>query len=336
MSSFTRRQVVLAAAGTAGVGSFAGCSGGTASDSAGEASGMTAQATFFVFDDIAASVAGETATAALLVPIGQHGHGWAPGPRVREDIREADLLVHGMEGFQPWVDDIRGDLDDVVTVDASAGLDLLEASHGHDEEDGHHHDEKDDGHDHDEEDGHDHDNGAVDPHFWMDPLRVADAVGTVRQGFVDVDADNSSAYADNAEAYRERLEDLHERVESTVADASKEVILVAGHDAFQYLGDRYGLDIRALTNVSPDDRPTPRDIDRAQEIIEAHDLSYICVDPLESQQAADQLVAETDTQEVLSLTAMPGLTDEWDEQGWGYVEVMENVNLPTLERALEA
>jgi len=33
---------------------------------------------------------------------------------------------------------------------------------------------------------------------------------------------------------------------------------------------------------------------------------------------------------------MPGLTDEWDEKSWGYVDVMENVNIPTLERALGA
>jgi zinc transport system substrate-binding protein len=31
---------------------------------------------------------------------------------------------------------------------------------------------------------------------------------------------------------------------------------------------------------------------------------------------------------------MPGLTDEWEAEEWGYVEVMEQVNLPTLERAL--
>jgi len=326
MGQLTRRRVLLGTASVASVGWLAGCSGGTATDAGGESASTTAQASFFVFGDVATAVAGETATAGLLVPIGQHGHGWEPGPRVREDIRDSDLFVHGMEGFQPWVDDIRSELDSVVTVDASTRVDLLEAGHGHEEEEGDHHE--------DEEDGHDH--GAVDPHFWMDPLRVADAARTIRQGFVDVDPDNEATYAENAEAYRERLTDLHDRIESTVADASREVILVAGHNAFQYLGDRYGLETRSLTDLSPDDRPTPRDIGRAQEVIEAHDLSYICADPLESQQAADQLVAETDAEEVLPLTAMPGLTEAWEDNNWGYIDVMENVNLPTLERALEA
>ncbi|MEF8863159.1 MAG: metal ABC transporter substrate-binding protein [Haloarculaceae archaeon] len=325
---FTRRRLLSGVAGTAGGGMLAGCL------DAGPVSGpgsdrVTARASFFVFGDVATRVAGDTAVADLLVPIGQHGHGWEPGPSVREDIHDAALFVHGMEGFQPWVDSIRGDLGadgaDVTTVDASAGLDLLEAGgHGDDHE----------GENHEEEEDHDHGSG-VDPHFWMDPGRVTEAVGNVRQGFVDVDTDNAGSYAENAESFRSELDELHERIEATVADASTTTILVAGHDSFQYFGDRYGVSVEALTNVSPDDRPTPRDIERAQAVIETHGLRYVCVDPLESMRAAEQLVSETDAQEVLPLTAMPGLAEEWERDGWGYVEVMENLNLPTLERALD-
>jgi zinc transport system substrate-binding protein len=338
--TLNRRRVLSAVTAAAGAGVFAGCIGdgstsGSASDEA------TARASFFVFGDVAERVAGSAAESALLVPVGQHGHGWEPGPRVREEIRGADLFVHGMAGFQPWVDDIRTDLEadgsEVTTVDASADVDLLEAGtdhdHGGDEEEDGHHDEED-GH-HDEEDEHDRHGAGMDPHFWTDPLRVKPAVDTVREGFADVDPDNADAYAENAEAFRSDLDDLHARIETTVSDASKDTILVAGHDSFQYLGDRYGVNVESLTNVSPDDRPTPRDIERAQSVIQTHDLEYICADPLESQQAADQLVAETGATEVLPLTAMPGLTDEWENNEWGYLEVMENVNLPTLERTLD-
>jgi zinc transport system substrate-binding protein len=176
----------------------------------------------------------------------------------------------------------------------------------------------------------------MDPHFWMDPLRVSDAAENVRQGLVDVDPDNEGVYADNTEQFQAELDDLHGQIESTVADGSQDVLLVAGHDSFQYFADRYEVQVEALTNVSPDDRPTTRDIQRAREVIETHDLRYICADPLESQQAAEQLVAETTAEAVLPLTAMPGLIEEWADKDWGYVEVMENVNLPTLADALEA
>ena len=338
----SRRRLLSVAAGTAGTGILAGCTGG-GTTSGSESDTTTARASFFVFGDLTERVAGETAVTDLLVPVGQHGHGWEPGPSVREDIRDADLFVHGMPSFQPWVDDIKTDLDadspDVSTVDVSAGLDLLAAGGGHEDdhtEEHHEDDHTEERHDGDHtETGHDHGSG-MDPHFWMDPLRVKTATDTVRQALVDIDPDNADAYAENADAFRDELDTLHERLESVVADASTDVVLVAGHNSVQYFGDRYGVTVEALTNVSPDDRPTPRDIERAQDVIETHNLQYICADPLESQQAADQLVEATDAEAVLPLTAMPGLTDEWDDEEWGYVEVMENVNLPTLERALDA
>ncbi|GAB7095742.1 hypothetical protein JCM30237_28960 [Halolamina litorea] len=388
---FTRRQLMAVAAGTAGITALAGCTDGEGSS--GTESGRTSAASsFFVFGDVTAEVAGDVAAADLLVPVGQHGHGWEPGPRVRADIRDADLFVHGMEGFQPWVDGIVGDLAadgaDVTTVDASRDVDLLPADGEHEEHesgDGDHdgHDETHttdhDGHDethttehdghnethtteHDghnethttEHDGHnethttehegthtgeehdEHDHGSVDPHFWMDPTRVVDAVDTIEAALAEADGDNADAYAENAESFRTALTDLDARIEETVAAGGTDTLLVAGHDSFGYFEDRYGVHVEALTNVSPDDQPTTRDIQHAQEVIAEHDLQYVCADPLESQEAAEQLVAETDAEAVLPLTAMPGLTEEWEAEGWGYVDVMTEVNLPTLERGLDA
>src|SRR6056297_2748314 len=130
--SYTRRTFLSTAVGVVGLGALAGCQGSSPEESA-----DTAQASFFVFGDIASEVAGDAASTGLLVPIGQHGHGWEPGPRVREDIYNTNLFVHGMPGFQPWVDDILGDLDadgaEVTPLDVSADVDLLAAGADHDE-----------------------------------------------------------------------------------------------------------------------------------------------------------------------------------------------------------
>lgn len=234
-----------------------------------------------------------------------------------------------MEGFQPWADAIRRDLRadgaDVTTLDISADVSLMGAG-GHAGDD----------HDHDHEHSHDGNGGTPDPHFWMDPLRTRDAAETVRAALADADPDNADAYAENAAAFGADLEALHERIESVVTAAPNDVILVAGHDSFGYFADRYGVTVESLTGASPDDRPTTRDIERAQQLIDTHGLRYICADPLEPQQAAEQLANETDAEGVLPLTAMPGLTEAWSDDGWGYVSIMENVNLPSVERALNA
>jgi len=347
----TRRRLLSAVGGAVTVGALAGCTDAT--NNATTAAGTTAQASFFVFGDLAATVAGDAATAETLVPIGQHGHGWEPGPSVRQDIRDADLLFHNIEGFQPRFDDIISSLDadgaETTTVDVSADVALLEAGGGrddeheedshdesahnesdHDEDEEEHHDEDE----HNEDDGHNH--TGIDPHFWTDPVRVATAVDTIQAAFEEADGDNADSYADNAATLREQLDELDEQIASVVEGGTKDVLLVAGHDSFGYLADRYGIDVIALTGAGPDDQPSPQDIQRAQHAIETYGLDYICADPLESQQAADGLVADTDAEEVLPLTAMPGLTEAWADNDWGYLDIMESVNLPTLERALDS
>lgn len=320
----TTRRRFLTGAGAALGSSLAGCAGG--GTSGGESDGETrSQSSFFVFGDLAAAVAGEVATAETLVPIGQHGHGWEPGPDLQSTVFESDLFIYGMEGFQPWADDvvdnIRADDLDVTPVPVGRGVDLIE----HGERDAH----EDEGH---EDENHE----TVDPHFWLDPLRMVDALEAVRAAFAERDETNAEAYEANAEAYREELETLHEDITALAEDAADATVLVAGHAAFGYLEARYDVDIKALTGLSPDASPTPRDIERAQQLIADNDIEYIVADPLESQQAAEQLLAETDAGEILPLTAIPGLSEGWESNGWGYVEIMREVNLATLETVGDA
>ncbi len=339
------------------VGSLAGCLGGAPStESADEdRERATARASFFVFGDFASHIAGDVATAETLVPVGQHGHGWEPGPQIQGDVLDADLFVHGVDGFQPWADDaaanVRADGADTVLVEVGSNVDLLDAGghegdHHEETEHENHHEETEDGdgheatthhEDHAEKDDHGHDHASgTDPHFWLDPVRAKRAVETVREGFASADEANADAYAENADAYVSRLDDLHESFESALDGASRDVVLVAGHDAFGYLATRYGFEVRTLTGVSPDDTPTPKDVETAQHVVAEHDLDHVLADPLASQRAANQLVAETDAESVLPLTSIPGRTEEWNEKGWGYVDVMREINLPTLRRALGA
>ena len=231
MSRYTRRRPVATGIGLTTIGSLAGCLSTDTASNDGGGDGPEAQSSFFVFGDLASQVAGDTATAETLVPIGQHGHGWEPGPQIQGAILESDVFVHGMDGFQPWADDLvtslRDDDADVKIVAAGAGIELVEDGHddGHDEghEEGHegeheddsdHEGEQEDGHgegEDDHEEGHGHDrSGGADPHFWLDPIRAKRTVSNIRSGFVDVDSDNASAYAENAEAYHGRLDELDE------------------------------------------------------------------------------------------------------------------------------
>ncbi|MFC5366576.1 metal ABC transporter substrate-binding protein [Salinirubrum litoreum] len=377
MRSQTRRRFLLGTSGAALTG-LAGCLGrgttGGSGSTDGTATGETAESSFFVVSDFASAVAGDVLSVGNLVPFGQHGHGWEPGPTVQRRVLDADAFLYVGDGFQPWADRIRRNLrddgSDVPTVEAWAGVDLLAADgdeHGdhdetHDDEhhDDEHHDDETETHDdehhddhetetetHDDEhhddhesgsdDGHDdHDHGAVDPHFWLDPERAKQAVGNIEAGLTEVVPDQQETLASNADRLRDDLDSLDATYRERLSGRTRDTILVAGHNSFRYLARRYDFDVEALTGLAPDAAPTPQDVRRAQDAIAEHDVEYVLAPVFESDRAARQLVAETDATGVLPLTPVPSLTPEWNDRGWGYLDVMEQVNLPSLARALGA
>jgi zinc transport system substrate-binding protein len=348
----SRRRFLLGAGGATLAG-LAGCLGAATPEESGDGgestSGTTAEASFFVVSDFASAVAGDALSVGNLVPFGQHGHGWEPGPTIQRRVFDADAFLYVGEGFQPWADrirrNLRGDGSDVTTVEAWAGVDLLAPDGEHEDE---HHDDETESHDdhesgaddahHDEEStaDDDHDHGAVDPHFWLDPARAKQAVGNIEAGLVDVAPEEAETLAANADALRSDLDALDATYRERLSGRTRDTVLVAGHNSFRYLGERYDVHVEALTGLAPDAAPTPQDVRRAQEAIVEHDIEYVLAPVFESDRAARQLVEETDATGLLPLTPVPSLTPEWVDRGWGYLDVMEQVNLPSLARALGA
>jgi len=337
----TRRSVLKGGAGLLTAGGLAGC---TDVLGAGSGSGSGVQASFYLLYDFADQIAGGETDVESIVPFGQHGHGWQPSGQVQKDIYRSAAFVYMGEGFQPWADDVvnnlRADEAGVTIVAARHGIELLgrnashegEGEHGNETE----HDDEE-GHDNETGDhGHDHGDATGDPHFWLDPMRAKQAVDNIRDGLIEADPDAEAEFREQADAYKSEIDDLHATFESRFESAEQSHVLVAGHNAFQYTGARYGFTVHALSGVSPDEEPSGQAIREAQETIEEHGIEYVLTPTMESDRAARQLVSETDASEVLEISALSGVKEEWTERGWGYLEVMENVNLPALTKALHA
>lgn len=343
MGGQTRRRFLEGFAVTA-AGGLAGCTELANSDTPNDGTQM-GQASFFVISDFASGVAGDSMSVDNLVPFGQHGHGWEPGPDIQRDILGSDAFIYVGEGFQPWADkivqNIHDDGADVAVIEAWADVELLGISAEHDEHDGSQGAKHDEDHDREHEDhdaGHDdeHDHGSKDPHFWLDPELATQSVRTIAEGLSTVDPENESTFTANVDTVIGRLGQMDETFRDRLSGRSKDTVLFAGHNSFQYLGHRYGFDIGSLTGLAPDAIPSPQDIKRAQSIIDEHGIEYVLAPVFESDRAATQLVEETDATGILPLTSVPSLTPEWNDNGWGFVDVMENVNLDSLAKALGA
>ena len=357
----SRRAVLKSSAGLLAGTGLAGCLD-SLDDLAEEGSADSGYAAFFTLWDWAEQVAGENVEFENPVEVGQIGHGWSPTGDITRDIAATDVFVYLDTPEFGWAQDIADTLerdhpDEIVVVDGLEGVDMLEWDHDHDHDhdhghddhhddhghddhhDDHDHDDHHDDHDHDDhhddhDHDHDHDHGDYDPHVWVDPVRAQTIVDTIADGLVEADPENEDVYRDNAEAYKNELAEIDEAFEELVAEAERDVAVLAGHDSFQYLEARYGFELHTPVGVSPDDRPSPSEIADTVEFVNEHGIDVILYDRFESPQLAEQIEANSDATEVVAITPAEGTTQEWSENGWGYVEQMKEINLPAFEKAL--
>ncbi|MGH2217475.1 metal ABC transporter solute-binding protein, Zn/Mn family, partial [Enterococcus faecalis] len=94
--------------------------------------------------------------------------------------------------------------------DAAEAADLSLSSGGSE-----HAEEEEDEH---AEEEHAHDEGAADPHFWLDPLRLAAVGDALADRLAEPDPDDAQAYAENAAALRADLETLDAEMAEGLGD----------------------------------------------------------------------------------------------------------------------
>ena len=182
-----------------------------------------------------------------------------------------------------------------------------------------------------------------DPHVWIDPVLGQEMVGGIRDAFVELDPGNADAYEENADAYTDRMNDVDEAFESLAEDAERDVAVLAGHGAFQYLERRYDFELRTPVGVSPDAAESFEDVAGLIDTIEERDIHTVLYDPFEAPdsgvdtpQMVDVIFENTDVVNAEPLTPVEGTTSTWQDEGWGWVEQMLEINVPSLRTALDA
>jgi manganese/zinc/iron transport system substrate-binding protein len=92
---------------------------------------------------------------------------------------------------------------------------------------------------------------AYDPHVWFDVPLWMHAVERVRDELIEIDSTNAADYRANADAYLGLLTELHREILEKAAQLPEEQrVIVTSHDAFRYLGRRYGFEVRGLQGIS--------------------------------------------------------------------------------------
>ncbi|MGB9358301.1 MAG: metal ABC transporter substrate-binding protein [Acidimicrobiia bacterium] len=263
-------------------GSVAALLTGCASDD-GTDSTVQIVATTTILGDIARNVAGDNADVEVLMPVGVNPHDFQPSSQQVAAIQRADLVVANGLGLEAGLHDVLEavESDGVLVWEVAADLDpLLFATADNDEEDGH-----------EDEDGHEH--GSLDPHFWLDPLRVAAAAGLMSEHLSEVapDVDWSAA----ADEYAAELEALHSQsVEQLAVVSVTDRRLVTNHLSLGYFSDLYGFEM--IGTVIPGGaslaNPSSAELASLVDIIEREQVPAIFTETIEPDALAQAVAAE--------------------------------------------
>ena len=257
-------------------------------------------AAFYPLQWVTAEVAGDRAEVTSLTPPGAEPHDLELGPRDVVTLGEADLVVY-LDGFQPAVDQAveQEAADSALDVARPARLSLVA------------------------------DDQRPDPHFWLDPTRLADVADAVAARLSRTEPGRAEGYEARAARVRAALEALDDEIANGLARCGSDD-LVTSHRAFGYLADRYDLRQVGITGLSPESEPSPGDLAAVAAYVRDNDVRTIFYETLVAPAVAETVARETGAATAV-LDPLEGLTDE--SAGDDYLSVMRS-NLQTLRRGL--
>ncbi|HEX7254695.1 MAG TPA: metal ABC transporter substrate-binding protein [Gaiellaceae bacterium] len=284
----------------------AGCGGGNGAEGEERTDVVAA---FYPLAWAAERIGGDGVRVRNLTRPGTEPHDLELSPRDVEEIRSADVVLYLGAGFQPAVEDAV-DGADGEAVDLLAGQKLFAGEPHEDEDEGGH---DDDGEQHEDE---------QDPHVWLDPTRMS--------AIVDEIAAAVGARA-GADELKQELAALDADFRDGLADCRRRE-LVTSHAAFGYLARRYGLEQIAITGVSPEAEPTPRDLEEVVEHVRETKATTIFFETLISPRLAETVARETGA-ETAVLDPLEGIAQDDLDRGADYLSVMRE-NLASLRRGL--
>ena len=304
-----RRRTLTALAATALLVSSTGCAAWQEADERDEKLSVTAG--FYPLAWLAEQVVGEHGDVVNLTRPGQEAHDSELSLASTAKMAEADLVVVN-RGFQPALDETVEENGQGQVLDVSEVIVLRTASD--------HHAGHDDSHEHE----HDSD---TDPHFWLDPVLMADVADGIAKELGDLDVPHAPDFDQNAKELREKLTALDTAYREGLKGCAVDTVVVS-HDAFGYL-TRYGLHFEPIAGLSPGSEPTPADLARLQDLIRTEKLTTVFTETLAPPALAGQLAKDMGIRTAV-LDPIEGLVDSTADED--YLSLMQR-NLDTLREA---
>lgn len=131
----------------------------------------------------------------------------------------------------------------------------------------------------------------LDPHFWQDPTLLARVARAFTTTMIATDPAHANAYRDNDRHLQRDLAALDHAYRAGLASCRIRTVVVS-HDAFEYLGRRYHLDIEPIAGISPDAEPSARHLAALAQLIRRHHVTTVFSERLASPALARSLAGD--------------------------------------------
>ena len=121
--------------------------------------------------------------------------------------------------------------------------------------------------------------GHYDPHVWMDVEAWSNCVDAVAEALGRFDPEHEEDYRANGKTYRAKLAGLHRygrKAIDSIPEASR--VLITSHDAFNYFGRAYGLDVRGVQGISTESEAGLQQINRLVDLLVAKKIRAVFVE----------------------------------------------------------
>lgn len=279
---------------------------------------INASASFYPLYYFASEIGKNKSTVYNITPSGIEPHDYDPTPKDIARIQNSSFLIVNGAGFEPWLEKIKLDLQNVKIITATDGITLQKNTEEEHEE------------------GESEEEHAIesvsDPHIWLSPVLAKSQVDKILKAYIDTDPTNKNLYEKNGDGLKKRLDALDDKFKKGLSSCKRSTF-VTSHSAFGYLAKEYNLIQKPISGLSPDQEPSSSEMAEISEFAKTEDVKYIFFETLVSPKLSETIATEVGAK-TLVLDPIEGLSDDDIKQGKNYFSVMED-NLKNLQIALE-
>jgi len=121
--------------------------------------------------------------------------------------------------------------------------------------------------------------GHFDPHVWMDVSLWKKAAAMVMKTLSEFDAKKAEYYRKSFERYAEQLDKLDAYARTSFASIpEKSRVLVTAHDAFNYMGRAYDIEVKGIQGISTESEAGIDDINQLVDMLVERDVKAVFVE----------------------------------------------------------